>query len=210
MVQRTNLGTETNDSQVQLLHFRLTGVDYLHRDFQAEVISQIETRGEAGSCGHWDGLPRRSSLPDDLEFATLWVETPMSLRTAVLDDSDMSSVSGVSSTFCSEASEIKAVRDFADWAFGSTGLPKLQVLAFGDFSHEERHRKQRFLLRRKLPNLSCRSGHNSPAVKGNHDGWILWAGDMDEPALWADVCVDGARFLSACPDGGLMESPEEW
>mgnify|MGYP006868035511 FL=1 len=31
---------------------------------------------------------------------------------------------------------------FAEWAFSPGGLPALQVLAFGDFSHGDRYRGQ--------------------------------------------------------------------
>lgn len=166
-----------------------------------------------GPCGRWGGLPQPRSLPDDLDFASLWEEPPLSFCTLELDDSDVSdfsSASDASGVSCSDSSEIKNVLDFADWAFGPTGLPKLKVVAFGDFSHEERHRKQRFVLRRKIPELTCQPKQSFRSVTVDHADWILWAGDIDEPALWADVSMDGMGFLSACPDSGLMESPGEW
>ena len=33
--------------------------------------------------------------------------------------------------------------------------------------------------------------------------------DMSDPSIWDGAMVDGARFLSVCPGGGLMESPYE-
>jgi hypothetical protein len=98
--------------------------------------------------------------------------------------------------------------DFADWAFGPTGLPRLEVLAFGDFSYDERYRKQRFLARRKR-SVQLRLPDQSPKIS-KHYGWIFCIGDMNDPSLWSNVDLDGSKFLSACPDGGPMESPDEW
>ena len=126
-----------------MLYFRLTGVDHLHRDIQSEVISQIRTaedRDEGCPCGCWGGPTRRISLPDrDFDFASLWEEQSIeSPRTGLSDGSDGSEA------FSTESAEIKEVLDFADWAFGPNGLPRLEVLAFGDFSYEKRYRSNGF------------------------------------------------------------------
>lgn len=98
---------------------------------------------------------------------------------------------------------------FAEWAFGPDGLPALQVLAFGDFSHGDRYRSQQFLMRRvysssegggkELAGLACDDTTRLP----------FCSADMSDPSIWDGAMVDGARFLSACPGGGLMESPYE-
>jgi hypothetical protein len=139
LIQRVSLEPGAKRSHLQVLHFRLTGEDHLHRDIQSEAISQIQTedRGERCPCGCWSGLTRRRSLPDcDFDFGSLPEEEPFeSSRTGLSDDSD------ASGAISSESAEIKEVLDFADWAFGPNGLPKLEVLAFGDFSYQERHQK---------------------------------------------------------------------
>jgi hypothetical protein len=98
---------------------------------------------------------------------------------------------------------------FADWAFGPDGLPALQVLAFGDFSHGDRYRSQQFLMRRVYP--SSEGGGKELAGLACDDTTRLpfCSADMSDPSIWDGAMVDGARFLSACPGGGLMESPYE-
>ena len=90
---------------------------------------------------------------------------------------------------------------FAKWAFSPDGLPSLQVLGFGDFSHGDRYQSQRFLVRRlgssKIP---CPAPDILP----------FYPVELSDPHIWDGVSVDGARFLGACPGGGLMESPYEF
>ena len=87
---------------------------------------------------------------------------------------------------------------FAIWAFGPQGLPSLQVLAYGDFSHQDRYHGQQFLLRRR----------NIPQ-SGSTSQLSFESACVSDPWTWTGVSVDGADFLSACPRGGLMESPYE-
>jgi hypothetical protein len=98
---------------------------------------------------------------------------------------------------------------FAEWAFGPRGLPALQVLAFGDFSHGDRYSGQQFLLRRAYP--AWEYGSKSVAVDTCDDTMRLpfRPAEMADVSIWDGVSVDGARFLSACPEAGLMESPYE-
>jgi hypothetical protein len=207
ITQRASLEPGAKGSHLQVLHFRLTGVDHLHRDIQSEVISQIRTaedRDDGCPCGCWGGLTRRVSRSDrDFDFTSLWEEQSIeSPRTGLSDGSDGSEA------FVTESAEIKEVLDFADWAFGPNGLPRLEVLAFGDFAYEERYQKQRFLARRKR-SMRLPLRDQTPETH-KHYGWILCIGDMNDPSLWSNVGLDGSKFLSACPDGGPMESPDEW
>ncbi|KAJ6020264.1 hypothetical protein N7522_000339 [Penicillium canescens] len=109
-----------------------------------------------------------------------------------------------SSAAIAEAEELVS---FAEWAFGPDGLPALQVLAFGDFSHGDRYRNQQFLMRRVYPS----SGGKGLAGPACDDTTRLpfHSADMSDSSIWDGSMVDGARFLSACPGGGLMESPYE-
>ncbi|KAJ5100801.1 hypothetical protein N7456_006853 [Penicillium angulare] len=143
-IKRVSLEPGARNSLLQVLHFRLTGTDHLHRDIQSEVISHIQREDKNCPCGCWRGLTRETSLPvGDFDMVNLWEEPFQAFRARSSDDSD------ASGTLCSELDEIEEFLEFADWAFGPSGLPKLEVFAFGDFSYEERHRKQRFLARRK-------------------------------------------------------------
>lgn len=73
--------------------------------------------------------------------------------------------------------------DFADWAFGPTGLPNLMVIVFGDFSDGDRFKWSQVLLIRSLTpstNLYRIVGY------GMHDHMI-------------DRISGSREMLSACP-----------
>ncbi|KAL2783007.1 hypothetical protein BJX66DRAFT_330899 [Aspergillus keveii] len=96
-----------------------------------------------------------------------------------------------------KASELQELVRLVQWAFGSAGLPALQILTFGDFSHGDRYREQQVLLRRKRPDGSSERKCHGECYTAN---WIFCLADIDDDSLWDD-------FLSACPSTGLMESP---
>ncbi|GCB25461.1 hypothetical protein AAWM_08346 [Aspergillus awamori] len=94
----------------------------------------------------------------------------------------------------------------AQWAFGPTGLPALQILAFGDFSHDGRYSEQQILIRRKRiseqPYPRVSSGRECSSISSS-----FCLVDSDDRSLWDGLPLDGTQFLSACPGTGLMESP---
>ncbi len=73
------------------------------------------------------------------------------------------------------------MQDFANWAFGPDGFPCLQVLASGDFSHEDRFAATR--------TVWCRD-----RVSNNKEWRPIEPGDVAEQELIA-VNMD---MLSAC------------
>lgn len=203
---------DAKDSRLRVLHFRLTGLDHLHRDVRSEAISHARERGGQGKecpCGCWAGSARPSSPIDgDLDLSATWEEESVlsceSPITRPCPSPDTSEAAGDGS------GEVPEVLDFADWAFGPTGLPRLEVMAFGDFTHEGRHWKQSFVVRRKRLGPSSFCNSRSASGLSGRDGWFICIGDVNEPSFWSDVGYDGSLFLSACPDGDLMESPDEW
>lgn len=59
--------------------------------------------------------------------------------------------------------------EFAQWAFGPNGYPELQVLAYGDFSHEGRYERHKLLLcRRESYSLSTSPDNGSDTTTINH------------------------------------------
>jgi hypothetical protein len=105
--------------------------------------------------------------------------------------------------------EAEDLVSFAEWAFGPDGLPALQVLAFGDFSHGDRYRSQQFLMRRAYSPWECGGKVLAGLACDDTTRLPFRPADMSDPSIWDGAVVDGARFLSACPGGGLMESPYE-
>ncbi|KAJ5500669.1 hypothetical protein N7453_009720 [Penicillium expansum] len=192
-------------SQLRLLHLRFSGPERIHRDVQREIITFLyETRKPYSQDPRSRGGPVDEDISSDNNgydriLNAYYDRSPlecMDFQEAVLE----------SSAAIAEAEDFVS---FAEWAFGPGGLPALQVLAFGDFSHGDRYRGQQFLMRRACPawdsdgkglvGLTCDDTTRLP----------FRPADMADPSIWDGVSVDGARFLSACPGGGLMESPYE-
>ena len=82
------------------------------------------------------------------------------------------------------------VFEFAQWAFGSTGLPQLRVLAFGDFSHGELgryHDRNVLLCRQPLESAKC----------------TFRMARKDEPGIFGDIRRP-FDLLSACPKEPIL------
>jgi hypothetical protein len=90
--------------------------------------------------------------------------------------------------------EARELRDFATWAFGPQGLPRLQVLAHGDFSYGNRYAQQNTLLCRRPNQFSEPTNCTTQAysVAGfkvmKREDWNR----IDD----IDVCTE---ILEACP-----------
>ena len=81
--------------------------------------------------------------------------------------------------------------EFARWAFGSNGLPKLRILAFGDFSYDGRHEERTVLLCRQ------RTGSRHGFRLASREN-VISLGGIDKPF----------DFLGACPKDSLYPSQE--
>ncbi|KAJ5365277.1 hypothetical protein N7517_008163 [Penicillium concentricum] len=192
-------------SQLRLLHLRFSGPERIHRDVQREIITFLhETRKPYSQ----DPRSRRGLVDEDISsnnndydriLNAYYDRSPlecMDFQEAVLE----------SSAAIAEAEDFVS---FAEWAFGPGGLPALQVLAFGDFSHGDRYRGQQFLMRRAYPVWDSDGKGLAGLTCDDTTRLPFRPADMADPSIWDGVSVDGARFLSACPGGGLMESPYE-
>ena len=203
---------KAKDSHLQVLYFRLTGADHLHRDIRSEIISHIYEQDGPGKecpCGCWSELARRPALIDcEFDWADVW-EEESALSTETPQPQPCHGPDTPEAVRKGSA-EIQEVLDFANWAFGPTGLPNLEVMAFGDFTHEGRHQKQSFVIRREYLKPPPRNDSGLTSGASRWHRWFICIGDVNNPSLWSNVDVDGNRFLSACPDGDLMESPDEW
>ncbi|KAL2839179.1 hypothetical protein BJX68DRAFT_248251 [Aspergillus pseudodeflectus] len=81
------------------------------------------------------------------------------------------------------------LRSFAHWAFEPTGLPKLSVIAFGDFSHDRRFSGSHMFIFRELT-PSTRLFHFTD--RGIHDHIL-------------DGIQGAQRMLGACPTQPILE-----
>jgi len=84
------------------------------------------------------------------------------------------------------SSQSPILRRFADWAFSAHGIPNLQVLVCGDFSHGSCQGGQYSL-------ILCKDGADYHAMNQHTEGfWALVDANMD--------------VLSACPDEAIMQN----
>ncbi|MCJ1395106.1 hypothetical protein MMC18_007987 [Xylographa bjoerkii] len=90
--------------------------------------------------------------------------------------------------------------DFAEWAFGPEGFPKLQILAFGDFCYKGRFDAFNVLLRRNETLL--RNGSDSHLVRPYRQmekrDWVLW-----------DGIPGGLDMLGCCP-AEILTRRDSW
>lgn len=177
--------------QLQVLHLRFSGPERIHRYIKQEIEALLHERyAKSVPLPHEDGsddsLTRIDYQPGCLASSNYSLSEATQKPTSVCDAEEFLS--------------------FADWAFGPSGFPNLQVLAFGDFSHEDRYSSQQFLVRRVGDAEECIQEDDRPAVY-EPGGLSFCSADIADPRIWNRVSMDGAHFLGACPEGGLIESP---
>ncbi|KAJ5454976.1 hypothetical protein N7530_012745 [Penicillium desertorum] len=190
-------------SIIEILHIRFTGAERFHRDIPLEIISRLGTKQSRDICQDY-GIESAAQRP----FSNSWSDL-----TSIVNDGSTSrptweTSDGADKTL-SASSEAEEFLSFAEWAFGPTGLPKLQVLAFGDFSHKDQFQKQQFLTRRRFYEKERRYNEYQRPACGREPNLSpsFYAASPADISTWEDLRVDGARFLSACPAIGLIESP---
>ncbi|KXG45117.1 uncharacterized protein PGRI_096040 [Penicillium griseofulvum] len=192
-------------SQLRLLHLRFSGPEGIHRDIQREIVTFLhETRKpySRDPRSRWGPVDQDVSSDNndyDSILNAYYDRSPlecMDFQEAVLE----------SSAAIAEAEDFVS---FAEWAFGPGGLPALQVLAFGDFSRGDQYRGQQFLMRRSYPAWESDGKGLAGVTCDDTTRLPFCPADTADPSIWDGVSVDGARFLSACPGGGLIESPYE-
>ncbi|KAJ5260657.1 hypothetical protein N7524_008681 [Penicillium chrysogenum] len=190
-------------SQLKILHLRFSGLERFHRDIPREITTYLREMRKGYS---WHPRSCWSFVNRDVSNDSYNYRPTVYFDRSHLESGDSQEAVLMSSAAISEAENFVS---FAEWAFGPDGLPALQVLAFGDFSHGDRYRSQQFLMRRVYPSLE--GGAKEPTDLTCDDTMRLpfCSADMSDPSIWDGAMVDGARFLSACPGGGLMESPYE-
>ena len=89
------------------------------------------------------------------------------------------------------------LRRFANWVFGPSGLPALQVIALGDFAHGR--------VSKKRDNMFLVRGNSGASTTDDADNYsIFWP---EEKGLqdWAELVDRNKHFLEACPAEPLMD-----
>jgi len=96
---------------------------------------------------------------------------------------------------------------FAHWAFGDDGIPSLQVLAYGDFSFEDRFKWKNHILCRQtwtVPNLK-----KDNTVGDDEDNIVLpFRPIRDSDIKMMELVNENMDFLGACPVDPIVMSSE--
>ncbi|KAJ5642317.1 hypothetical protein N7490_006317 [Penicillium lividum] len=200
---RSALEPLARTSTLRVLHLRFSGSEKFHRDIRHEVLSHLCQRRAWCSYGCFQDhyfesqsfLSKLSDIPDIVEH---------SIHPSGVDNCNKPFLENEVIYHSSEASEFI---QFAEWAFGPTGLTALRVLALGDFSHESRYHSQQFLFHRRYQERVTGVQDSETQFccgMASKDYCVAAVGD---PLLRDHIMVDNSNFLSICPDGSLMESP---
>lgn len=114
------LQTIDSNTHIEVLHLRLSGSEYHFYDIMQALLHEL-------------GYPNRNNLFAD---------------TLGLSSTDLDWNEAGTGLFEVQANTM-AIPHFvrlADWAFGPHGIETLKILAYGDFSCEDRHKKQQAIL----------------------------------------------------------------
>ncbi|KAJ6081434.1 hypothetical protein N7499_006308 [Penicillium canescens] len=203
---RSRLEPIARASNLQILHFRFSGSERSHRNCRDEIL-KILTGGKKCCPQYFDPEARfryRSCGTIGRDLSTV-----MEVHAFESSEEDESYESGIQNNPVATISESEEFVDFADWAFGPKGLPALQILAFGDFSLQDRYHNQQFLVHRKRWNQVHTSRNCQGHFCDEAGARNFVVADVAEPSLWDSIEVNGPNFLSNCPESGLLESPYE-
>ncbi|KAF3009278.1 hypothetical protein E8E15_002598, partial [Penicillium rubens] len=202
-IARQYLQPMARRSRLQILHLRFSGPERIYRDMRQEISSVLRKRRVHLSPVDMSIELSRLSLDAGLGYSQVLddQDSPLLGLCDAREDNDQGAATAAMVT------EAEDFVSFAEWAFGSDGLPDLRVLALGDFSHGDRYRCQQFLVRRVSTTADYqRLGPRNPNCQDlSHLDFC--PGEISDPDIWRGVSMDGVGFLSSCPEGGLMESP---
>lgn len=92
--------------------------------------------------------------------------------------------------------------EFANWAFGPNGLPTLEVLAFGDFSHDSRFHAHNKLFCRHTQ--SIRNLENDTFQQSEDELILTFRSMRGDDRELLDLINRNTEFLDACPTDSII------
>lgn len=90
----------------------------------------------------------------------------------------------------------KSFQEFAQWVFGPTGILSLRLLAYGDFSCDERFASDNLLL--------CRTERPPQVVSSDMQSLNFRSISVDDKELW-ELYEKNADLLGACPVDSIFD-----
>ncbi|KAJ5642622.1 hypothetical protein N7490_006622 [Penicillium lividum] len=205
-IARQYLQPMARGSRLQILHLRFSGPERMYRDMRQEISSVLRKRRVHITPMNMSIELSRLSLDAGIGYSHV-LDDQNSPPSGLCDAQECDVQGAATATMVTEAEDFVS---FAEWAFGSDGLPDLRVLALGDFSHGDRYRCQQFLVRR-VRSAADYQRPDPPNPKCQDSSHLSFCpGEISDPEVWRGVSIDGVGFLSSCPEGGLIESPYEF
>ncbi|KAJ5798995.1 uncharacterized protein N7503_006500 [Penicillium pulvis] len=122
-------------SRLQILHLRFSGPKRIYRDMRQEILSVLRKRRVHLSPMDMSIELSRLSLDTGLGYSHILNDQDSPLL-GLYDAREDIDQGAVTTAMVTKAEDFIL---FAEWAFGSDGLPDLQVLAIRDFSHRDRY-----------------------------------------------------------------------
>lgn len=177
------------------LHLRWSGSERIHRNVRQSLMSRLTSTSSRHRCNcklkDISNQSKQSHRHDDLD----------------LRDDSLPQISSTAANL-SDYSEEDEYLQFAEWAFGPTGIPNLETLAMGDFSFGSRYQNQQFLLRRRSEEVEGVQ-HQNKLLDFGITSNFFFVGTLDDHLFCKTLMIENSNFLCACPDGNLMDSPYE-
>lgn len=185
---------------VKVLHIRKSGIDHVDLYYASEFHERYHSASDArlhpdssnnnasAETAHVNNEPHENgnhSSRHDQSDRDHEIET---------DGSSTPPASVVDGYYAEQEVNPDELIEIADRAFGPNGLPNLSILAYGDFSYDDRYPDFQVLL--------CRDEDEDGAFPFR----IMTAKDEH---LW-DRIDGGREILGACPVGDLILGMDEW
>ena len=191
--QRTRIAKTQTATTLKLLHLRITGPYHTPRN----LLRKLKIAGLRKECVPMSlRRPKRRYIPDDCSLP-MYLALRMSLDQAERQ--------------MKKLLNMKELLNFVKWAFGPDGLPNLTILAYGDFSCNQRHGwSQLVFVRYPRPKIPIPSAQeDNIGVFGPSLPFRIM--HPEDEYLWDEI--DGAKeLLEACPQlcpEDIMARPSE-
>ncbi|KAJ5216826.1 hypothetical protein N7468_009834 [Penicillium chermesinum] len=191
------LQPHASTSAVRVLHFRFSAYDHFGIDPREGIVSRLRARRASAARG---SVPQ--THPDRSIISRLNQNSTTDGADAQIPGAQENGM--VETSPCCPIDDVEGILDFAEWAFGPTGLRALEFLGVGDFSHEGRYEQQHVLFVRPRAGQDGRGQFEDKPCFTDGDTFAVAAASAE---LWPGLGAVDFEFLSSCPSDSLMDSP---
>lgn len=97
--------------------------------------------------------------------------------------------------------------ELSRWAFGVNGIPSLQVIAFGDFSYDNRFKSENKILCRQP--WSMPNSHGDTSAEDMEQPLLSYRPIRDSDIMMMELVRENIDFLGACPVDSIYINADE-